>query len=162
MFSLTSCGSSLLNLTTELPRAPGPGPASLPHLGQAGSGLGAPPHWGEAGCEALPYPHRDNYPGLGRTGSPSGVDQFFCGRAMKGFVMSWDAHIVIAVLWHHPGSAGERCSGLYCCLPPRVPGVTGQPLFLLTLVTPNCAGRIPLERGPWRVLGKLGKELGIQ
>lgn len=76
---------------------------------------------------------------------------------MKGFVMSWDAHIVIAVLWHHPGSAGERCGGLYCCLPPFVPGVTGQPHFLLTLVTPNCAGRIPLERGPWKVLGKLGK-----
>lgn len=35
-------------------------------------------------------------------------------------------------------------------------------LLLLTLVTPNCAGRIPLERGPWRVLGRLGKELGIQ
>lgn len=62
MFSLTSCGSSLLNLTTELPRAPGPGPASLPHFGQAGSRLGASPRWGEAGCEALPYPHRGNYP----------------------------------------------------------------------------------------------------
>lgn len=35
-------------------------------------------------------------------------------------------------------------------------------LFLLTLVTPNCVGWIPLERGPWRVLGRLGKELGIQ
>lgn len=46
---------------------------------------------------------------------------------MKGFVMSWDAHIVIAVLWHHAGSAGERCSGLYCCLTPLVPGVAGQP-----------------------------------
>lgn len=34
--------------------------------------------------------------------------------------------------------------------------------FLLTLVTPNCAGRIPLERGPWRVLEMLGKELRIQ
>lgn len=34
--------------------------------------------------------------------------------------------------------------------------------FLLTLVTPNCAGRIPLEGGPWRMLGRLGKELGIQ
>lgn len=34
--------------------------------------------------------------------------------------------------------------------------------FLLTLVTPNCAGRIPLEGDLWRVLGRLGKELGIQ
>lgn len=42
MFSLTSCGSSLLNLTTKLPRVPGPSPASLPCFGQAGSGLGAP------------------------------------------------------------------------------------------------------------------------
>lgn len=70
MFSLTSCGSSLLNLTTELPRAPGPGPASLPHFGQAGSGLGTPPCWGEAGCGALPYPHGGNYPAWAGQGAP--------------------------------------------------------------------------------------------
>lgn len=160
MFSLTSCGSSLLNLTTELPRAPGPGPASLPHFGQAGSRLGAPPRWGEARCEALPYPHRGNYPDWAGQGAPLELISF-CGRDMKGFGMFWDAHVVMDVLWHHPGSAGEGCGGLYCCLPPLSCKSVGS-LFLLTLVTPNCAGWIPLERGPWRVLGRLGKELGIQ
>lgn len=84
MFSLTSSGSSLLNLTTELPRAPGPGPASLPHFGQAGSGLGAPPRWGEAGCEALPYPHRGNYPAWAGHGGPLELISFLWER-YEGF-----------------------------------------------------------------------------
>lgn len=84
MFSLTSSGSSLLNLTTELPRAPGPGPASLPPFGQAGSGLGAPPRWGEAGCEALPYPHRGNYPAWAGHGAPLELISFLWER-YEGF-----------------------------------------------------------------------------
>lgn len=84
MFSLTSCGSSLLNLTTELPRAPGPGPASLPHFGQAGSGLGAPPCWGEAGCEALPYPNRGNYHAWAGQGAPLELISFLWER-YEGF-----------------------------------------------------------------------------
>lgn len=41
--------------------------------------------------------------------------------------MFWDAHTVMAVPRHQPGPAGEGCSGLYRCLPPLVPGVSGQP-----------------------------------
>lgn len=52
----------------------------------------------------------------------------FLGRGMRGFVMYWDAHAVMAVPRHQPGPAGEGCSGLYCCLPPLVAGVSGQPL----------------------------------
>lgn len=158
MFSLTSCGSSLLNLTTELPRAPGPGPASLPHFGQAGSRLGAPPRWGEAGCEALPYPHRGNYPDWAGQAAPLELISF-CERDMKGFGMSWDAHVVMDVLWHHPGSAGEGCGGLYCCLPPLVLRVSGQPLPPHS-GCPKLCRMDPLRKRSLEGAGKAGKRAG--
>lgn len=67
--------------------------------------------------------------------------------------MSWDAHVVMAVLWHHPDSAGEGCSGLYCCLPPLVPGVTGQPLPPHS-GHPKLHREDPLRKGSLQVAGK--------
>lgn len=40
--------------------------------------------------------------------------------------MAWDTHVVMAVPQHQSGPAGEGCGSLYCCLPPLVPGASGQ------------------------------------
>lgn len=73
---------------------------------------------------------------------------------MRDFVMSWDAHVEMAVLCHHPGSAGEGWVVCIAAFLPLSQESLGS-LFLLTLVTPSCAGRILLERSPCRLLGRL-------
>jgi len=62
---------------------------------------------------------------------------------MRVFVMSQDAHTVMAVPRHRPGPAGEGCGRLDRCLPLLIPGISGQPL-------PARSGHPKLQGGsPW-------------
>lgn len=95
---------------------------------------------------------------MGRTGSPSGVDQVFLWERYEGFcdvlgcphsdscplASSWGEMRWFVLL---PSSPCPRSHWAASSSSPW---------------SPQTAGRIPLERGPWRVLGRLGKELGIQ
>lgn len=69
--------------------------------------------------------------------------------------MSWDTHVVIAVPWHQPGPAmRDAVVCIAAFLPLSQESVAS--LFFLTLVTSNCAGRIPSQWGSCRLLGGLG------
>lgn len=72
---------------------------------------------------------------------------------MSGFVLSWAAHRCLSpgISLASTGSDAAACIAAFLPLSQQL----AASRFLLTLVTPNCAGSIPLERGPCRVLGVL-------